>query len=288
MLDHVERGEVPRCTACGGLVKPDIVFFGEGLPMEFSRNSHAMTEADLVLVIGTSLTVYPFAALPGLVRPKTPRVLFNREQVGEMGERADDVLELGACDVGIQKLAEELGWLEELNELWKEMVGPEEAKKQRAMQAVSGEELEELVEEELVEAITARVEGIELKGDEEVAAEDGAKESKEVEGTGSVVREEDPEACKAEDKEALKEEPISADGKSTTSDASEGLKHHLEMHLHQKTGAIAEKYSGSSDGPEAQDTNASKKPAGARPEEKVLESKSGESHDEGSRGQEKL
>lgn len=54
---------IARCEACGGVVKPDIVFFGEAV--------HAMEEAsrvaartDVFLVIGSSLTVYPAALLP--------------------------------------------------------------------------------------------------------------------------------------------------------------------------------------------------------------------------------
>lgn len=58
-------GAVPRCDSCDGVLKPDIVFFGEALP------SHAIAEAmeearaaDLMLVLGTSLVVYPAASLP--------------------------------------------------------------------------------------------------------------------------------------------------------------------------------------------------------------------------------
>ena len=62
---RVRAGEVPGCDKCGGSVKPDIVFFGESLPeyalSEAEREAHA---ADLMLVLGTSLTVYPAAAVP--------------------------------------------------------------------------------------------------------------------------------------------------------------------------------------------------------------------------------
>lgn len=279
MKEHVEKGEVPRCT-CGGLVKPDIVFFGEGLPIEFSRNSYAMTEADLVLIIGTSLTVYPFAALPDLVRPKTPRVLFNKDQVGAMGSRDDDVLELGPCDVGIQKLAEELGWLDELNELWEGTVGAEEAKKQRARQGAKGEELEEELEESLVEAITARVEGIELKGDED------AKEESD-EGEGAVKSAEKPGVCEKEDEGALRGE-APKDAEPGKDGGSEGLKHHLEMHLHQKTGAIAEKWGSSNETLALQGAASDEKPVEAKVEQKPVEDKSEEGHGESLKNQEKL
>lgn len=60
----VRAGEVPRC-ACGGVFKPDIVFYGEALPeATFQGALSACQQADLVLVLGSSLTVYPAAALP--------------------------------------------------------------------------------------------------------------------------------------------------------------------------------------------------------------------------------
>lgn len=58
---QVIQGAVPRCK-CGGLVKPDIVFFGEPLPQKFNWMSTAdMASCDLLIVMGTSLAVQPFA-----------------------------------------------------------------------------------------------------------------------------------------------------------------------------------------------------------------------------------
>ena len=56
-----------RCPKCSGLVKPDIVFFGESLPEAFFRHAEQdFPEADLLIVMGTSLVVNPFASLIGL------------------------------------------------------------------------------------------------------------------------------------------------------------------------------------------------------------------------------
>ncbi|CAK7202934.1 Sir2 histone deacetylase Hst2 [Sporothrix eucalyptigena] len=135
MHEHVRDAKVPRCMqpGCGALVKPDIVFFGESLPQRFHELGRLpATDADLVLVLGTSLTVYPFAGLPTMAPDNVPRVLFNREVVGDLGSRADDVLALGSCDAGIRKLADALGWREELETLWREMVGDAEAERQIA------------------------------------------------------------------------------------------------------------------------------------------------------------
>ena len=58
--------EVPRCP-CGGAYKPDITFFGEMLPEEaFTKSQELAIKSDVILVLGTSLTVYPAAGLPRL------------------------------------------------------------------------------------------------------------------------------------------------------------------------------------------------------------------------------
>ena len=283
-------------------MKPDIVFFGEGLPMEFSRSSGALAEADLVLILGTSLTVYPFAALPEMCRPKTPRVLFNMEQVGDIGERADDVLELGPCDVGILRFAEELGWLEELNALWTEMVGEDEVGIQRKRQGLAGEDLKE-VEDEIVESLTAQVEGIDLKEDgEKISGKEGGEGAEKGEGESlrseSVQGKETAEECEADDKEVLKGEPAPADAGSTAGETSPGLEKHLEMHLHQKT-PFGVKSDDADEGTTAGTTATEEKPAREEPAQEKpaadepakdppVEGKPVKNQDETSKGQEKL
>jgi NAD-dependent deacetylase len=59
----------PRCESCGGLCRPDVVWFGEGLPQSEWRAAAAAAEtADVVLSVGTSSTVYPAAELPVIAR----------------------------------------------------------------------------------------------------------------------------------------------------------------------------------------------------------------------------
>ena len=66
-----------------GIIKPDVVFFGEALPTLFSiRLQEDIPKCDLLLVIGTSLQVYPFASIHKMVGAKVPRVLINRDRVG--------------------------------------------------------------------------------------------------------------------------------------------------------------------------------------------------------------
>jgi NAD-dependent histone deacetylase SIR2 len=125
MHETIMKAEVPHCITpqCNGLVKPDIVFFGEALPDSFREHSPKVAQADLVLIMGTSLSVQPFASLPGFTPEDVPRVLFNLERVGGIGSRPDDVLVLDDCDVGTRKLADALGWRDELEALYKEVSG---------------------------------------------------------------------------------------------------------------------------------------------------------------------
>jgi len=120
MKEAVMNERVPHCEnkKCGGLVKPDIVFFGEGLPASFHQAIPKLMDADLLIVIGTSLTVHPFASLALLAPEGCPRVLINQEKVGDFGSREDDIILLGRCDDIIRDLAKELGWDEDLEKEW--------------------------------------------------------------------------------------------------------------------------------------------------------------------------
>lgn len=64
-LDFIMKGPtVPTCPRCGGIIKPDVVLFEEGIdPSASFRSMKAVEEADVLLVIGSSLAVYPAAGL---------------------------------------------------------------------------------------------------------------------------------------------------------------------------------------------------------------------------------
>jgi len=125
MKRHIKAGTIPRCgrESCKGLIKPDIVFFGEALPMDFHTNRDLLLKSDLCIILGTSLTVQPFASLPQIIPDGVPRLLINMERVGGIGSRPNDVMLLGDCDVGIKKLADQLGWRQELDDLYKGVTG---------------------------------------------------------------------------------------------------------------------------------------------------------------------
>ncbi|CAE8641942.1 unnamed protein product [Polarella glacialis] len=112
----------------GGLCKPKIVFFGEDLPASFELCEKDFPECDLLLVMGTSLVVHPFAGLVSNVGEDTPRLLLNREPAGLAGlhglpggfqfhlaeQNYRDAFHAGDCDSGCRALAKLLGWEAEL------------------------------------------------------------------------------------------------------------------------------------------------------------------------------
>uniref|UniRef100_A0A3P9AEL7 NAD-dependent protein deacetylase n=1 Tax=Esox lucius TaxID=8010 RepID=A0A3P9AEL7_ESOLU len=115
--------DIPKCEKCNSLVKPDIVFFGENLPKRFFT-SMAMDfpRCDLLIIMGTSLQVQPFAALVGRVSKSCPRLLINLEKAGWRLLNARsfrDVAHISTCDDGCLALADLLGWKAELEEMVK-------------------------------------------------------------------------------------------------------------------------------------------------------------------------
>lgn len=109
---------VPKCS-CGGVVKPDVVFFGEALPQSFmSTCMSTVIKADMLIVIGTSLAVYPVAGIVDMVPIGIPRVLINRERSGPFLENFatefEDIYIGGDIEQAAMDLAEQLGWKSEL------------------------------------------------------------------------------------------------------------------------------------------------------------------------------
>lgn len=180
MKEAVMNGEVPHCTVpqCNGLVKPDIVFFGEALPEKFHSNKHIPGMADLIIVMGTSLSVQPFASLPQFAREGVPRVLINKDPVGGLGSRPDDVMILGDCDEGIRKLADALGWREELEEMWLEVNGKVKGKEAERLREIrKNMTKDELLEEEIAKLTSEVDEALHLSKDHTTRTTDHLQKS---------------------------------------------------------------------------------------------------------------
>uniref|UniRef100_K3WVE4 Deacetylase sirtuin-type domain-containing protein n=1 Tax=Globisporangium ultimum (strain ATCC 200006 / CBS 805.95 / DAOM BR144) TaxID=431595 RepID=K3WVE4_GLOUD len=138
LMDVILAGVIPTCgvEGCRGVLKPDITFFGELLSDHVSTSiTKDRLQADLLLVIGTSLKVSPVAEIPGFLPRHIPQVVINKTALkkkklnkssstsgaskklkknGRGGEDDDkdefDLTLLGNCDDIVQHICELTHW----------------------------------------------------------------------------------------------------------------------------------------------------------------------------------
>lgn len=77
--NSMKNGKVPYCN-CGGIIKPDVVFFGEELPFEFYKVYESPPKTDLLVVMGSSLTVQPAANFALNIANSTASILINLDR----------------------------------------------------------------------------------------------------------------------------------------------------------------------------------------------------------------
>lgn len=138
MKEQIFADIIPTCDKCNGVVKPDIVFFGQDLPLKFYECPlNDFDDCDLLLIMGTSLEVQPFASLVDKPNSNCIRFLINRDEVGKksnnvfaswllgsslsynMADNKRDIAFIGDCDDGVYALADGLGWGDELRDIVK-------------------------------------------------------------------------------------------------------------------------------------------------------------------------
>lgn len=87
----LQKDRVPHCDQCTGRIKPDVVLYGEALDQQVIQNAiQAISQADVLIVGGTSLVVYPAAGLLQYFKGHT-LVLINKEETN-MDHKADLVI----------------------------------------------------------------------------------------------------------------------------------------------------------------------------------------------------
>ncbi len=84
----------PRCPACQGIIKPDGVSFGEAIPADVQYRSTFLTlHCDLMLICGTTASVFPFANLPTVAKQRRVKIIeANTEPTGLTEEGISDYL----------------------------------------------------------------------------------------------------------------------------------------------------------------------------------------------------
>jgi NAD-dependent deacetylase len=99
IFGRLEKELPPRCS-CGGMLKPDVVLFGESLPQEALRTSwQAAKVCDTLLVIGSSLVVYPAAQIPLFAKENGARLVIINIDPTPYDDLADLVINKSAVEV---------------------------------------------------------------------------------------------------------------------------------------------------------------------------------------------
>ena len=89
----LETGAIPRCPACGAILKPDVVLFGEQLPWKvWQEAEQAARSCDLMLVAGSSLEVTPVANLPLIAAQSGAALIIVNHTPTYIDIRADVVI----------------------------------------------------------------------------------------------------------------------------------------------------------------------------------------------------
>jgi NAD-dependent deacetylase len=100
LYEALVEGEVPYCDQCRGILKPDVVLFGESIAPEVAAQAIALVaRCDLFLVIGSSLTVQPFASLAARAKNRGAALgIVNLSSTPYDGDM-DVVVRGSACEV---------------------------------------------------------------------------------------------------------------------------------------------------------------------------------------------
>ena len=100
-LERVEAGEEdPPCRTCGGMLKSATISFGQGLvARDLARAQQAAETCDLILAIGTTLGVYPIAAMVPIAKEAGARVVIVNGEATEMDALADAMLRGSISDI---------------------------------------------------------------------------------------------------------------------------------------------------------------------------------------------
>jgi len=98
---QVDISEVPPRCSCGGILRPDAVFFGEIIPPEAMRRSRqAAADCDLMLVVGTSAVVQPAALMPVFAKEAGAKIVeINPEKTPLTGQISDYLIRGNAGEV---------------------------------------------------------------------------------------------------------------------------------------------------------------------------------------------
>ncbi len=96
----LEDGIIPTCPECGNVLKPNVILFGEQLPAQpLSAARQEAARCDVMLVAGSSLEVFPAAALPAQAKRSGAKLIFINLSPTAVDNMADIVIQADVVDV---------------------------------------------------------------------------------------------------------------------------------------------------------------------------------------------
>lgn len=97
---YIEDGEIPRCRHCNGILKPNVILFGEQLPVQVFQQAQEISRAcDLMIIIGSSLEVAPASNLPLLAKRNQGKLIIINLEPTDFDSLADVVIHSRAATI---------------------------------------------------------------------------------------------------------------------------------------------------------------------------------------------
>ena len=122
--EGVKNDKIYYCPDCNGPCKPNVVFYGERLPARFHEKLDECRKSniDLIIIMGTSLLVHPFASIPFRVNPNADIIVFNMERVGDFpydSLLSSSLFIEGKTDETVVKFLKDINMLDEFKDFMK-------------------------------------------------------------------------------------------------------------------------------------------------------------------------
>lgn len=106
----VDISEIPPRCECGGILRPDAVFFGEIIPAEAMRRSRqAAIDCDLMLVVGTSAVVQPAAMIPVIAKDNGAKIIEINPERTPLTDEISDYLIMGKAGEAMNRIMAAMG-----------------------------------------------------------------------------------------------------------------------------------------------------------------------------------
>ena len=107
--DRVSLDVLPPLCECGGILRPDCVFFGEAIPVDALDRSYELSSAcDVMLVIGTSAVVMPAASMPRVAKKAGAKIIEINTDVTPLSASLTDLLLKGSAGEVLEKILKAL------------------------------------------------------------------------------------------------------------------------------------------------------------------------------------